>query len=229
LAAAKKTNGSNNPIYDVGSFLQGYFMLQMNLWDKTNKIKWNILVVYGAAHDKQKLDFLSELSSFCSRNSDPILIGGDFNIIRFAHVRNRHTGVQRFSDLFNTLVDFHELKEIEMSGGTYSLSNDQEIPTLGKLDRILVSKDWEELFPHVCVRKLPREVSDHSPLILSSGLMTHAKKIEFRFELSWLSNDFFSAVNKIWNKPCRAVSALDKIQQKLKLLKQYFKGWGFNL
>jgi len=34
---------------------------------------------------------------------------------------------------------------------------------------------------------------------------------------------------KIWLKPCRAQSALDKIQQKLKLLKQYFKGWGFNL
>jgi len=36
-------------------------------------------------------------------------------------------------------------------------------------------------------------------------------------------------VEKIWNRQCRARSALDKIQQKLKLLKQYFKGWGFNL
>lgn len=29
-------------------------------------------------------------------------------------------------------------------------------------------------------------------------------------------------------KPCYANSTLDKIQQKLKLLKQYFRDWGFN-
>ena len=41
--------------------------------------------------------------------------------------------------------------------------------------------------------------------------------------------DFIPLVRKILFKPCRAKTALDKIQQKLKLFKQYFKGWGFNL
>lgn len=36
-------------LYDVGSFKQGEYMLQLNLWDKSNKIKWNLLIVYGAA------------------------------------------------------------------------------------------------------------------------------------------------------------------------------------
>ena len=35
--------------YDVGSFTQGEFMIQMNLWDKILKVKWNLLVLYGAA------------------------------------------------------------------------------------------------------------------------------------------------------------------------------------
>lgn len=30
-------------------------------------------------------------------------------------------------------------------------------------------------------------------------------------------------------KPYKAKTPLDKIQQKLKLVEQYFKGWGFNL
>jgi hypothetical protein len=127
--------------YDVGSFHQGDFMLQMNLWDKINKIKWILLIVYGAAQEENKLSFLSELSAFCSRNSDPILIGGDFNIIRFAKERNRDNGVQRFSYLFNTLIDFHELREINMFGGMYTWSNNQENLILENLDRILVSKD----------------------------------------------------------------------------------------
>lgn len=79
-------------------------------------------------------------------------------------------------------------------------------------------------------QETPREVSDHNPLILASGQHKNTKPIQFRFELSWLSNpEFIKAVEKIWLKPCRAKSALDRIQQKLKLLKQYFKGWGFNL
>jgi hypothetical protein len=41
--------------------------------------------------------------------------------------------------------------------------------------------------------------------------------------------DFYTHVEDIWHKPCRAKTALDRIQQKLKLFKQFFKGWGFNL
>lgn len=85
-----------------------------------------------------------------------------------------------------------------MSGGMYTWSNNHEVPILEKLDRILVSKDWEDLFPQAWVRKLHREVSDHNPLILSSSTQSHVKKIEFRFELTWLSNpDFILAVGKI--------------------------------
>jgi hypothetical protein len=80
------------------------------------------------------------------------------------------------------------------------------------------------------IKKLPREISDRNPLLLLSGSQKHSKSIQFKFEVSWFKNpDFFIHVERIWSKPCRASSALDKIQQKLKLLKQYFKGWDLNL
>jgi hypothetical protein len=41
--------------------------------------------------------------------------------------------------------------------------------------------------------------------------------------------EFYHLVEKIWTKPCRAKSCIDKIQQKLKMFKQFFKGWGFSL
>lgn len=43
--------------FDVGSFKQGEFMIQMNLWDKVMKTKWNLLVVYGAVQDENKMSF----------------------------------------------------------------------------------------------------------------------------------------------------------------------------
>jgi endonuclease/exonuclease/phosphatase family metal-dependent hydrolase len=127
---------------------------------------------------KNKMDFLSELSSFCSKNKEPILIGGYFNIMRYNSERNKPGGT------FNTLIHFYELREILMTGGLYTWSNNQENPTLKKLDRILVSKEWEDIFPDTLVTKLPREVSDHNPLILSTASYKPTVHIQFRFELS---------------------------------------------
>jgi hypothetical protein len=147
-------------------------------------------------------------------------------VVRGINLGGRHS----YSDTFNTLIHFYELREIIMSGGLYTWSNNQDNPTLEKLDRILVSKEWEDIFPNVIVKKLPRKVSDHNPLIVSTTSFKPPSVIQFRFETSWISNpDFLPLVEKIWSKPCRAKSALDKIQQKLKLFKQFFKGWGFSL
>jgi hypothetical protein len=75
--------------FDVGSFKIGEFMIQLNLWDKVIRTKWNLLVVYGSAHDENKMAFLAELSNFYATNSEPLIIGGDFNIIRYLKEKNK--------------------------------------------------------------------------------------------------------------------------------------------
>jgi hypothetical protein len=85
--------GVRREFYDVGSFKKGDFMLQVNLWDKQNRVKWNLLVVYGATQEKNKLKLLTELSHLCSSNLKPILIGGNFNLIRYANERNKNVCV----------------------------------------------------------------------------------------------------------------------------------------
>jgi hypothetical protein len=85
-----------------------------------------------------------------------------------------------------------------MTGGVYTWSNNQDDPTLEKLDRILVSRDWENIFPNSMVKRLLREILDHNPLVLSSGSDQAIKHLEFRFELSWFTNpDYLSSVEKI--------------------------------
>jgi hypothetical protein len=66
-------------------------------------------------------------------------------------------------------------------------------------------------------------------LIVSSRKSERLPHLQYKFDLSWLQNpDFFTLVEKIWTKPCKTKSAIDKIQQKIKLIKQFFKGWDFN-
>lgn len=45
-------------------------------------------------------------------------------------------------------MDDLELKDIHLHGRRYTWSNERENPTLVKLDRVLASVDWEELFPY---------------------------------------------------------------------------------
>ena len=143
------------------------------------------------------------------------MIGGDFNLIRYANERNKNVGVHRYSGLFNTLIHTHELRELMMSGGMFTWSNNQEFPILEKLGRLLMNKEWEDMFPLAMIKKLPREVSDHNLVVMLTDSKAPTKSIQFIFELSWMKNpEFFTQVEKM---------------QKLKLFKQYFKGWGLNL
>jgi hypothetical protein len=100
-----------------------------------------------------------------------------------------------------------------------------------KLDIVLVTREWESLFPSVWVYKLPRDMSDHNPLVVD--IMNHqrvGRNDEFRFELPWLKQrDFLERVGKLWKVPIGDSIPLDRVLFKLKKVKKSLKGWGFNL
>lgn len=197
-------------------------MLQLNLWDKKLKIKWNLITVYGAAHDDMKDAFLTELAQFCSKNKEPYILRGDFNLIRYPHEKNKPSGRNRHTDSFNAIISAFELREITMTGGKFTWTNNQSDHTLERLDRSLMSRSWEDSFSNVLINKLPREISDHNPLLLMTDTSQPLRHLSFRFELAWLTQqDFHIKVENIWNKACHAETAFDRIQIKLKRCKQY--------
>jgi hypothetical protein len=85
-----------------------------------------------------------------------------------------------------------------LEGGKYTWSNNQVHPTLEKLDRVLMSREWELLFPTVVGWLLPRELSDHNPIVVSTQTCNQSNKRDFRFEVSWMKHpDFLSMVSRI--------------------------------
>jgi hypothetical protein len=95
-----------------------------------------MLVVYGAAQEENKLAFLFDSSSFRASNCEPMIIGVDFNIIRYVKKKNTMDGVHRHTLLFNYLIHFYELRELVLNGGLFTWSNNQENPTMEKLDSL---------------------------------------------------------------------------------------------
>jgi hypothetical protein len=162
----------------------------------------------------------------------PYIIGGDFNIIRHSGGKNKCTPLSKYSDIFNSIIHTLGLREIHMDGGLYTWSNKQKFPTMAKLDRVLMSPYWEDVFPLVQVRKLVSDLSDHSPLLLltDSNNTNTPKNREFRFDLSWLTkDDFLPMVEEVWNKYVSSSDPVDILNIKLKRFKKHFKGWGSSL
>jgi hypothetical protein len=83
--------------------------------------------------------------------------------------KNNERFHNRWPFLFNAIIDELNLRELEMLDRKYTWANNLSNMTFEKLDRVLVSTEWEEKFPLSTVHVLPRVISDQIPLLLNSG------------------------------------------------------------
>ena len=113
----------------------------------------------------------SELVNLAKDNPYPIIIGGDFNLLRFPHEKSRGRFDNRWPLLFNAVIDSLSLREVSMIGRQLTWANSLPEPTYEKLDRVLMDSDWEVKYPLVSVRVLERieALSDHAPILLTTG------------------------------------------------------------
>jgi hypothetical protein len=85
-----------------------------------------------------------------------------------------------------------------MFGRRFTWVNSRDNPTYEKLDRILVAIEWEEKYPRAAVLALSRNISDRTPLLLSTGIRSVQTIPPFKFELGWFFWDGFWIWLKIY-------------------------------
>ena len=182
--------------------------------------------MYEPAQQEYKSHFLSEIVRVCSKEALPIVIGGDFNIIRRPDEKNNDNYNDRWPFMFNAVIDSLNLREIEMTGRKFTWANHLQNQTFEKLDRVLVCTDLEAKYPHTTVYALTREISDHTPLLLSTNNPSSAYQPQFKFELGWLLRDgFYEMVTEVWNSTLVDGSPIERWQAKIRRLRQYLRGW----
>jgi hypothetical protein len=81
-------------------------------------------------------------------------------------------------------MNSYDLRELSLSGGKYTWSNNRENPTLEKLDRVLILNSLESEFPLCNLRKISRYMSDDNPLIVRTDLSQQIGSRPFCFENS---------------------------------------------
>jgi exonuclease III len=175
------------------------FFIKVILYDIKIQQKWSLIIVYGATQEKDKEHFLRDLGEVCRDQNLPLLVGGDFNLLRGADDKNKSLRPNWWNDMFNYIVNTCDLREIDLSGEQFTWFNNQATPTLEKLDRFLMSKEWEMLFLLTTVHKLVREIFDHNPIILDTMENREQRSREFRFDKRWLKDEnFILRVSRVW-------------------------------
>jgi exonuclease III len=186
---------------------------------------WWLTVVYGPLLNEDRILFLQELRDFRTACSGPWAIGGDFNLIYKDEDNNNGNLNRTLMRCFKRLIDDLALKDIPLVGCKYTWSNMQISPTLVKLDRVLCSADWEDLYPNVMLQSSASNDSDHCPLLLGLNDNKMGKR-RFHFEPFWpkLSGSQ-EAVQEAWNSIPANNCSFSTLDLKLKAAARKLQGW----
>ena len=132
---------------------------------------WACTGVYGLNDNGQRFTLWEELSQVCARWPMAWCLVGDFNIIKYP---SESLGCESFSPAMFAFSDFIEnnsLVDLPLEGASFTWFRDPGLPSMSRIDRALVSLDWEEYFENVSQRVLPRVILDHCPLLLEAGVV----------------------------------------------------------
>src|SRR3954470_18988172 len=169
-----------------------------------------------------------ELVNLANNDPHPILIDGDFNLLRFAHEKRKGRFDNHLPFLFNVVIDSLDLREVHMTGRRFAWANSLPEPTYERLDRVLMSTDWEDKYRLVTVRVHERieKLLDHAPILLSTGTFKPNAQHRFKFDLGWLLRDGFDdMVKRVWSAPVPGNSLVRRWNAKIRNLRKYLRGW----
>jgi mannosylglycoprotein endo-beta-mannosidase len=186
---------------------------------------WWLTAVYGPQEDAHKLLFLEELEAIRDQCSGPWAVTGDFNLILNEADKSNDRIDRANLRRFRRTVARLELLDLHLHGRCFTWSNERENPTLVRLDRVLVSAEWESLFPNAHLRGLGSDASDHCALLLQTNL-TQMNKARFHFESYWPKfDDYLDVVAQGWEPPILAVDALARLDHLLHSLVRHLQRW----
>ena len=173
----------------------------------------------------EREDFLSKLRAIRRLWNVLWCVAGDFNMIRFPSECSKGGHLSPTMRRFSEVVEDLELRDLPLQGGLFTWSGGFNNRLKSRIDRFLISEDWEIHFKGTIQVVLAKPVSDHSPILLDGGGMRRGPT-PFRFENMWLKGEVFKVVLRKWWEGIQvSESASFILIEKLKALKHILRSW----
>jgi hypothetical protein len=201
---------------------QGNYVAACSFRNVDDGMEWAFAGVYGPTRDALRRLMWEELAGLMGLWELPWCIGGDFNVTLFHNERSGRVRRRRAVADFADFAAEMGLMDLPLAGGVSTWANDL---SWSRLDRFLVSPEWELSYPGLMQKKLLRVCSDHAPIILLRGCLQNGKG-SFKFENMWLKVDGFVDKVRVWWSSFSFVGSPSFIlAKKLRALKGEIKRW----
>lgn len=208
--------------------LVGCYSVTVRLRTPTNSesnSSWWLTSVYGPQEDAEKVVFLEELEAIRDACPGPWALTGDFNLILNEADKSNHQIDRANLRRFRQCVANLHLPDLHLHGRCFTWSNERDNPTLMRLDRVLVSMDWDETFPNSHLRGLGSDASDNCPLLLHTNMGTMTKA-RFHFEVFWPKfNDYEDTIQAAWQHPSTTCGPLHRLDNLLRTMVCELQRW----
>jgi hypothetical protein len=215
----------DNRVTEVQDCVKGQFSISCRFKNVQDQFDWAFSGVYGPNLDVDRSILWDELAGVRSWWGVPWCIGGDFNVVRFPSEKLRAERLTRAMTSFSDFIAELGLIDLPLLEGQFTWSNNQDPPSKSRIDRFLLSSDWEDHFSYLVQKALPCFVSNHCPISLDSGTYIRGKSY-FKFENMWLRHeDFTGKVWGWWGSYDFQGSSSFVLASKLKVLKEDIKKW----
>ena len=116
-------------------------------------------------------------------------------MIRFPSERSREGRIIGTMRRFSKMIEELALRDLPLHGGSLTWSGGLNGRSRSRLDRFMISEDWENHFSGAIQCSLLRLVSDHFTILLDGGGVRRGP-IPFRFENMWLKEEGFKELLK---------------------------------
>lgn len=191
---------------------------------KADGATWSITGVYGPQLEEEKIMFIDEMKNLRQLMLPRWMLLGDFNMIYRANDKSNNSLNLGMMGRFRAAIEDMELIDYPLLGRRFTWSNERQNVTHTKIDRILVSSDWEASYPQYQLSPASTNISDHCPIILRKMECSHYKA--FRFENHWLKyHDFDNIVSQAWIKEVNSNDPVRVLHCKLSRTARALRLW----
>ncbi|XP_023768544.1 uncharacterized protein LOC111917117 [Lactuca sativa] len=187
-------------------------------------IEFAIANVYAPQSISDKRKLWLDLSNLIKSRDVMWILMGDFNAVRKRDERLNSIFCPYTAQDFNIFITGEGLFDLKMGGFEYTYFQ-QAGAKLSKLDRILVCHKFLINFPQASCTSLPREQSDHCPIMLELNSKDFGP-VPFKMFNSWLLRTGFNEVVIKASSDFKGYGVADSfLLNKLKFIKNRIRSW----
>lgn len=125
-----------------------------------------VIVVYAKCDRNQRLDIQEDVVTIANGNSDPQIIGSDFNIVLNSAEKIGESPVT-YSDVkdFHHCIESCDVIQVSYKGVPFTWWNVRGVEgcLFERLDRVLINSELQNVFSHTKIDYLPSQTMPSTP------------------------------------------------------------------